>query len=307
MKNDTRLKSLSGRVFVKQGSSLVKVAESYNALFQADATPLLGSLAYDENGAAVTGRAWTGATRDGSSGYAGADNSDLFYQGYVDSGDITALNGDFVNLMPRLELGTGDVARYYCISQAPTEALTTLPAGGKHAFVTISTHQGNLGGISGADEICRENAYYSGLSRNYIAMLSDSTSSFLTRAAGLFGDINSLGIYVRSTPSAMSFVSGLGDMYNGNDTSLSTAMQYTANGYAIAAYGTLKTWTGALSTGASSDHHCADWSSQSSGDQAIWGTPTETSGYWTVNGMGYGSDQPIATCEQYMRLTCLSE
>lgn len=44
-------------------------------------------------------------------------------------------------------------------------------------FVTSETYQGDLGGISGANEKCQELACSAGLVGNYIAWLSDETSN----------------------------------------------------------------------------------------------------------------------------------
>lgn len=44
-------------------------------------------------------------------------------------------------------------------------------------FVTSTTHQGNLGGLAGADLICRQRAQARGVAGTYKAWLSDSTGS----------------------------------------------------------------------------------------------------------------------------------
>lgn len=50
-------------------------------------------------------------------------------------------------------------------------------------FLTSTTHDENLGGLSGADNICQDLATIAGLPGTYLAWLSDSTDSPSTRFA----------------------------------------------------------------------------------------------------------------------------
>ena len=62
-----------------------------------------------------------------------------------------------------------------------TTTTTTLALSDKLVFVTSTTHDGNLGGLSGADAICNTRAAAGGLPGTYMAWLSDSTASPSTR------------------------------------------------------------------------------------------------------------------------------
>ena len=48
-------------------------------------------------------------------------------------------------------------------------------------FVTTTTHNGNLGGLAGADAICQARAQAGGLAGTYRAWLSTSTASAFSR------------------------------------------------------------------------------------------------------------------------------
>lgn len=74
-------------------------------------------------------------------------------------------------------------------SPAIAEEPTNPPPAVRRAFVTSSTHTGNLGGLAGADAICRQRALEALLpnSGSYVAYLSDSTTDAYCHAQGLFG------------------------------------------------------------------------------------------------------------------------
>ena len=61
-------------------------------------------------------------------------------------------------------------------------------------FVTSTTHDGNLGGLAGADAICQARAAAAGLPGTYLAWLSDGSASpatrFLTQSAGPYRLVN---------------------------------------------------------------------------------------------------------------------
>ncbi len=69
------------------------------------------------------------------------------------------------------------------IDSCPNVADTTNDPGmcNSYIFVTSSTHNGNLGGLSGADGICQTQATDAGLSGTYKAWLSDSSTSAASR------------------------------------------------------------------------------------------------------------------------------
>lgn len=62
-----------------------------------------------------------------------------------------------------------------------------LTTGGKVVFITGETHNGNLGGLAGADAVCQNDADLEYLPGTYKAWLSDSTTSAASRLTHAIG------------------------------------------------------------------------------------------------------------------------
>jgi len=81
------------------------------------------------------------------------------------------------------------LALAFVISPAAASVLNPPTVEARRAFVTSSTHTGNLGGLAGADAICQQRAS-EGLLPNpsgFVAFLSDSTTDAYCHVHGLLG------------------------------------------------------------------------------------------------------------------------
>lgn len=73
------------------------------------------------------------------------------------------------------------------MSQARSVTATFTKLAPNIAFVTSTTHNGNLGGLTGADNICKARAAAAGLAGTYRAWLSTSTTNAVTRLGSARG------------------------------------------------------------------------------------------------------------------------
>lgn len=171
----------------------------------------------------------------------------------------------------------------YCVSDVITlsaPARASVPNMHHTMFRTSNAYNGNLGGIAGADTTCQSEAVALGYAGTYIAALSTSTQSVLSRLTPVItsaGVKNSKG-YIMSLDLAGLFLSYL-------PASVESVQ--------------INSWTGATNSGGIGGGHCADWTSSSSGASGVTGTgATYGSGFWTGGG--------LITCDQSRRLYCIS-
>lgn len=138
-------------------------------------------------------------------------------------------------------------------------------------FITSTTHDGNLGGVSGADIICQQRATDAARPGTYKAWLSDSVNSPATR-------------FVRS-PGPYQLFNGtrIADSYADlTDGSLTNLIDRTEDNDPVASF---NVWTHTQTNGtvAAGDGHCHNWSSPddpAGGDTGAAVLPTSG---WTVS------------------------
>lgn len=129
-------------------------------------------------------------------------------------------------------------------------------SGQQRIFITSTTYDGNLGGLSGADDKCQTAAVSAGLTKTYKAFLSSSTTVAKSRFSldlPLY-EVSDSGVATRVADS-------LSDFQNGTVLS-DPGFRYDENGDdQNALLATAATFW--IATGAGSVNYCADWTSNS--------------------------------------------
>lgn len=153
----------------------------------------------------------------------------------------------------------------------PTDTPTPTTAPYKLVFVTGTTYSGNLGGLSGADQICQSLADQAGLPGTYKAWLSDSltsVSSRITHASVPYQRVD--GVIIANNWSDLT------------DSSLGAAISITESGEIVV--GTA-VWTNSKANGAiaSTTNTCTDWGATSG--QGFRGNDSSMNRYWTMSGL----------------------
>lgn len=145
------------------------------------------------------------------------------------------------------------------------------PPESKIVFVTDGTHNGNLGGLAGADAICQAEASGAGITGTYKAWLSDSNASPATRFT-----INPVASYVLvdGTPVA-------GSWEDLTDGLIMNPIHLTADGTLITVGWFVWTGTGTDGTADPSLLYCSDWTDGLSSDNGIAGSLVEEDFQWT--------------------------
>ena len=151
------------------------------------------------------------------------------------------------------------------------------------AFITSTTHTGNLGGLAGADAICQARASAAGLPGTYKAWLSASTASARTRLGAATGWVRTDG---------KPFANGLADLTAGR---ILYPLVLDERGASVAG---VTAWTATTGTGNLTSTACSDWTDGTSTavTATIGFSDYGTSG-WTQNGGG--------TCASTQHLYCL--
>ncbi|MFT4041477.1 MAG: hypothetical protein QM692_25055 [Thermomicrobiales bacterium] len=161
-------------------------------------------------------------------------------------------------------------------------------------FVTSAKRNGNLGGLAGADAVCQSLAGGAGLPGTYMAWLSDTTGSPLTR----FTKAGVPYTLVDGTPIAQNWV----DLTSGT---IDHTLNLTETGVAIStAQNAEGAWSSTGANGAIlsiSPKHCQNWSSSSQVGRI--GRPGETDSYWTDDGTSLGNPG----CGFESRLYCFQQ
>ena len=161
-------------------------------------------------------------------------------------------------------------------------------AGGPcRVFLSSTTYDGNLGGLSGADAKCQGLATAAGLPGIYKAWLSDDTSSPSTRF------VPSSGPYqlVTGTPIAANFT----DLTDGI---LLALIKVTEKGGG--AGNTVYIWTNTKIDGTrdSTTEHCSNWGTNAAGDGAV-GDASLGDSRWTKDNS--------AVCSSFRHLYCFQQ
>lgn len=130
-------------------------------------------------------------------------------------------------------------------------------------FVTRATYKGNLGGIVGANDKCRQAASNAKLSGMFVAFLSADTGSALSRISGKGPWVNMVGQTIFSdTPSSWSGFPA-------------SSLDYDEYGQPASPP---DYWTGSAQGGTSSGLTCSGWSSTSA--RGTMGTGVWTDSKW---------------------------
>lgn len=148
------------------------------------------------------------------------------------------------------------------------------PAPAKRVFVTSTTSNGNMGGLSGADTICQNRAGAAGLDGTWKAWLSDSTTSAASR-------LSHANIPYK-TLDGKTIANNWADLTDGSLQNLVTRTQKNTNYYSGVWTGTNADGSVTASTGQA--NHCSNWTSDSSTDYELFigaAGNNQTSYYWT--------------------------
>jgi hypothetical protein len=158
----------------------------------------------------------------------------------------------------------------------------------RFVFVTSTTYNGNLGGLSGADALCQVRAEASTSTsiraKTFRAWLSTPT------AAAVATHVHGTGLYRRSDGAIVA--TGFFDLVDGV-----LAQPIALDELGNAATGTV--WTGTNLNGSSSASTCDGWTSASSGVIAQRGIAEGTSKVWT--------DDTTGPCDTSSRLYCVEQ
>lgn len=167
-------------------------------------------------------------------------------------------------------------------------SFTTVPAPTHSVFLTSTVATGNLGGLSGADQICATRAAAAGLPGTWRAWISAAVGGSAVHAKDRVSDVS--GGWALPGTSAVAVAS----------TAELSALNTTApidrdeNGAVITPQ-PQRAWTGTTSGGVASGSDCAAW------------TSTNSSGYVYVLGSSSTITQDVASCASSARLLCLEQ
>ena len=165
-----------------------------------------------------------------------------------------------------------------------------LNCGPCRVFLTSTTQDGNLGGLSGADTICQGLASTAGLPGTYRAWLSDDTQSPSTR----FSQSDGAYQLINGATVAKSWT----DLTDGT---LATPITVTETGATFDDPG-LRAWTNTLANGNAGgvlNEDCVGWTSSANGSHGDEGQVTATSDNWTTFASG--------TCNNEFHLYCFQQ
>ncbi|MCA9879468.1 MAG: DUF1554 domain-containing protein, partial [Thermomicrobiales bacterium] len=158
-------------------------------------------------------------------------------------------------------------------------------------FLSSTPHQGNLGGVSGADAKCQAAATAAKLPGTYKAWLSDSHSDSspnirFTRSAGPYQLVTGVTV-----------AANWADLVDGN---LAASINVTENGGVVVAVGEAA-WTNTRADGSRLDSpsHCDNWQSNAGGTSGRVGIVIRTDHVWT--------DASTVSCENHAPLYCFQQ
>ena len=159
-------------------------------------------------------------------------------------------------------------------------------------FVTSSKWDGKLGGLGGADSKCNSAAQGAGLSGNWGAILSDSSTTAKSRTTvnGPVYNLNGDKIADDST-----------DLWDGN---IDSDVAYDESGTDISGSGSMDdwAWTGSDSGGGTrSSKVCSNWTSDANGPNGALGDSGDSGSEWLEETYSNGDDN----CDQSHRLYCI--
>jgi hypothetical protein len=253
---------------------------------------------FDENGTAVaTGDNDWYFTNTNSDGTQGAANcQDWTSNSNLDSSALGQTAGATTWWTQVTGTDCTVTARLLCVQTGAGGPLPsiTAPALSKKVFVTSTTYQGNLGGISGADAICQARASAGGVANplKFKAWLSDGVPTNAISRFTFNGPWARLdGVKVADDKTALT-ASGT------STTPLFTAIPQTEAGVYVLAE-TYSVWTGTGTDGNAAGPNCVSWGSSLITDSATIGDAHTSDGWWT--------NFTTTTCDQYSALYCFED
>lgn len=158
--------------------------------------------------------------------------------------------------------------------------------------MTSQSFTGDLGGLDGADQKCKQAAQNAGLVRSYKAILSDDTKTALSRLTFVGA------VYLFLADGSRSKVSDLGtDLFNDSEDLISP-INRDERGSLVANY----TWTGTNGNGGNEIDfdNCLNWTSELPGESGTYGQPNERFDAWVENIDG-------RSCDTQLHLYCISQ
>jgi hypothetical protein len=190
---------------------------------------------------------------------------------WTNSASVTGATGRFVAIVHGGWTGyswnCNESHPLVCMQAGTGPALTIVPASGKKVFITSESYDGDLGGLAGADAICRTRATAAGLpnAANFKAWLSDGSTDAISR-------ITSNGPWVRTD--GFRIADSKADLTDGT---IFTAIDKTESGNTLVS----GVWTGSLSDGVKAVEHCANWGDNTSGTGQMGNAAVANSIGWT--------------------------
>lgn len=156
------------------------------------------------------------------------------------------------------------------MSQARSVTATFTKNAPNIAFVTSTSHNGNLGGLAGADAICKARASAAGLAGSYRAWLSTSTTNAITRLGSARG-------WVRTDGKPL--VDSLSDLTTGK---LIHPLRYDETGTDV---GHVRVTTGTKPDGTvATSELCSNWTSATGTTYTTQGSSAGLAGMFTTIG-----------------------
>jgi hypothetical protein len=227
---------------------------------------------YDETGSLPNSYSYfTGTLVDGT-GSPGYNCSNWTSIGSTDYAQVAAPNGATGYWTDQGTGGCDNTVGLLCFQTGtggPLPAMTP-PALSKKVFVTSTTYDGALGGLSGADTICQTRAAAGGVpnAAKFKAWLSSSTTNAIDR----FSE-NSWyrldGVKVADSKAALIVAS---------TTPLFTAISYTETGVYVG--NNTFVWTGTDASGIKTANNCNNWASNTA-VTGMMGITNTTNNLWT--------------------------
>lgn len=129
-------------------------------------------------------------------------------------------------------------------TRTPTPTATATPNNFNYAFVTSTTHDGDLGGLVGADAICATRASAAGLPGTYVAWLSTGSVDAVGRLASARGFIRTDGAPFADQPADIA----ANQIFN--------ALHLDETGADV---GSVSVWTGTEEDGTAAAATCTNW------------------------------------------------
>lgn len=170
------------------------------------------------------------------------------------------------------------------------EIIDGINSGQHRIFVSSTDHDGNLGGVAGADAICATLATTAGLVKTYKAIISDSSVNAKERLL-LLGSI----VMVRANGNQVVVANTPDTLWDTDNTTL-------LSNVALDEYGSERVgvtpWTGTAASGVGSLNFCSDWASNSNLLDGDYGSTDSRGPTWL--------ELSFEDCDQLNPIYCIS-